>query len=202
MTTLASSDPLQRLVQAAQRLPTPVLWRGRVVEALGALVKATGLRIGIGELCELRVSGGRPPLLAEVVGVTGEATLLAPFGELDGLSRDTEVRPLGRRHQVPVGDHLLGRVVNGFGTAYLDRPNEAMPTGAYRPISDEAPSPLRRIAISQGLSVGVRAIDGLLTTGIGQRVGIFAPAGCGSKLVVGFHAFGYGFCQYGCVVWI
>lgn len=162
--------------------------RGRVLDAVGTLVKATGLTARIGDLCELRNPGSSWRLRAEVIGVSRQATLLMPFGDLDGISAQTEVVNLGRAQTVKVGPSLLGRVLDGLG-----EPRDSLgPLGAAveYPVHAVAPDPLTRRRVERVLQTGVRAIDGLLTCGEGQRVGIFAPAGTGKSSLLSMIARG------------
>jgi ATP synthase in type III secretion protein N len=162
--------------------------RGRVLDALGTLVKATGLAARIGDLCEFRNPGAAWRLRAEVIGVSRQATLLMPFGDLDGISAQTEVVNLGRAQTVKVGPALLGRVLDGLG-----EPRDSLgPLGSVLeyPVHATAPDPLTRRRVERVLQTGVRAIDGLLTCGEGQRVGIFAPAGTGKSSLLAMIARG------------
>lgn len=181
-------DYLAAALDAALSDVDPTESRGRVLDAVGALVKATGLSARIGDLCELRNPGGSWRLRAEVIGVSRQATLLMPFGDLDGISSQTEVVNLGRAQTVKVGPALLGRVLDGLG-----EPRDALGplgNGFEYPVHAAAPDPLTRKRVERVLQTGVRAIDGLLTCGAGQRVGIFAPAGTGKSSLLGMIARG------------
>jgi len=157
----------------------PLQSRGRVVDAVGTLVKATGLVARIGDMCELLNPGSNWSLRAEVIGVSRHTTMLMPFGDLDGISAQTVVVNLGRMPTIKVGECLLGRVLDGYGEPMDQRgPIESALEYALRA---PAPEALTRQAVSRCLQTGVRAIDGLLTCGEGQRVGIFAPAGAGKS---------------------
>ena len=183
-----ANDPLLGAlakVQAIERV-------GRVAEAYGTLIRATGLKAAIGELCELRnARGDGDPefrLLAEVVGVSKQHTLLTPLGALDGVSATTEVYATGRQAAVGVGDGLLGRILDAHGEPIDD----LGPVGATveAPIYASSPNPLTRNLIERPFSTGVRAIDTTLTAGEGQRVGIFAVAGGGKSTLLGMLARG------------
>ena len=182
------SDYLAAALDAALSDVDPTESRGRVLDAVGTLVKATGLSARIGDLCELRNPGSSWRLRAEVIGVSRQATLLMPFGDLDGISSQTEVVNLGRAQTVKVGPALLGRVLDGLG-----EPRDALgplSSGLEYPVHAVAPDPLTRKRVDRVLQTGVRAIDGLLTCGQGQRVGIFAPAGTGKSSLLGMIARG------------
>lgn len=158
---------------------------GVVHEAIGTVLKARGLEARVGELCRLTdpASGGH--MLAEVVGFSGHSAILMPYGDLTGLSGATEVHATGTRHLVPVGDELLGRVVDGFGM-----PLDGRPLGAqiYRPSKASAPAALARPRVVKPFATGVRSIDALTAIGVGQRCGIFAPAGVGKSTLLGMLA--------------
>ncbi|AXM95543.1 type III secretion system ATPase SctN [Pseudomonas plecoglossicida] len=169
---------LQRAIDKARLIQV----RGKVIQATGTLLKAVIPGVHIGELCQLNSPSQTQPLLAEVIGFQQHQALLTPLGEILGLSSDTEVRPTGGPLQVAVGDHLLGKVLNGLGLP-LDGQHSHVPSVWY-PVYRDAPPPLSRKMIVQPISLGVRAIDGLLTCGEGQRLGIFAAAGGGKSTLL------------------
>ncbi|MBX3621600.1 MAG: type III secretion system ATPase SctN [Rhizobacter sp.] len=182
----AALDIVADLQQAMTRV-TPVGIRGRVTKAVGMLVHASGVQAHVGELCEL-TTAGEPPLLAEVVGFAGSTAILTPLGPLNGVSALTEVIPSGRGHVCPVGDGLLGRVLDALGEPIDGRgPLEAH---TRLPVQREPLHPLQRRLIERPLATGIRAIDGLLTLGEGQRVGVFAPPGIGKSTLLGMLARG------------
>ncbi|MEI8132701.1 MAG: FliI/YscN family ATPase [Leptolinea sp.] len=155
---------------------------GRVVHVIGLTVEAIGLDSQIGEVCEIRAQG-TTRILAEVVGFRNRSTLLMPLGDMSGIQPDCQVYPLGTVFRAPVGPELLGRVLDGLGQP-IDNQG---PLGdlATMPINREAPHPLERQQIQEPLVTGVRAIDGLLTCGKGQRMGIFAGSGVGKSTLLG-----------------
>jgi ATP synthase in type III secretion protein N len=169
------------LGEVAGRMGTVVIERGKLQHAVGTLIRASGLRADVGELCRLLDTRSGRELKAEVIGFEGETVLMSPMGALDGLSASTQVIATGQRHTVAVGDFLLGRVVDGMGSRFLDRGPALPATSEKRTVVQPAPSPFARKPIDTVLSVGVNAIDAALTCGLGQRVGIFAPAGCGKS---------------------
>ncbi len=162
--------------------PTPVY--GRVVDAVGTLVKGAGLNVKVGELCGLLVDGC-DPVLAEVIGFAGEKALLAPMGALDGISDRTAIVNFGRQHTINAGPHLLGRALDGLGRSFIDGLGGTPTGGIEVSISSDPPKALSRKPINAPMELGVRALDGLLTCGVGQRIGIFAPAGCGKSTLLG-----------------
>jgi ATP synthase in type III secretion protein N len=172
LNVLRTADPLKRI--------------GRVVEAYGTLIRATGVNARIGEMCELRDPAGNALLNAEVVGIGRGMTLLTPLGTLQGLSAQTEVVSRGRQATVGAGAPLLGRILDAQGN-----PIDAGPptTGLTRvPVYRDAPNPMTRATIGRPFHTGVRAIDTVLTVGEGQRVGVFASAGGGKSTLLGMLA--------------
>jgi FliI/YscN family ATPase len=159
---------------------------GRVAQVVGLTIEAQGLDSQIGEVCEIRPDGGRNainPLLCEVVGFRDGRTLLMPLGDMQGIQPGSPIFPTETMFRAPVGTALLGRVLDGLGNPIDDLgPLESVERiPAYSP----APHPLHRQPISQPLVTGVRAIDGLLTIGKGQRMGIFAGSGVGKSTLMG-----------------
>jgi ATP synthase in type III secretion protein N len=165
--------------------------RGRVTQVLGTLVEAAMPPVRIGELCHLHdPDDDRPPMLAEVCGFTGSATLLSALSPLEGVSPRTMITPLRRSHVVEAGEHLFGCVLDGFGRLQYRAPAAPPPgddDGGWRdlvPVIRDAPPASERPRIATPLPTGVRAIDGLLTLGRGQRVGVFAGPGGGKTTLL------------------
>jgi flagellum-specific ATP synthase len=158
------------------------LFRGRIEHVSGVLVEATGVPAAIGEMCRIR-RGPSELVDAEVVGFRGTTTLLMPHGDVAGIAPMQEVTALGRPFVVAVGNDLLGRTIDGFGRPMDGLP--PLPLLAQRPVRAAAPDPLDRPAIDEALQTGVRAIDGLMTLGLGQRIGIFAGSGVGKSTLLG-----------------
>jgi type III secretion protein N (ATPase) len=170
-----------------------VVEHGRVVQAGGTILRATGLRARIGQQCRVfdaaMPSDATEPLLAEVIGFAGPEVILAPYGPLQGIAVGAAVQALSGVAQVPYGEGLLGRVIDPFGRPLDDQPlPEPGPTLRYTPLHADAPSPLKRKGVDHPLPTGVRAIDSALTVGEGQRVGIFAMAGGGKSTLLGMLA--------------
>jgi flagellum-specific ATP synthase len=174
------------LQKSLKRLATASPYRtlGRVERVRGLVIESQGPRVTLGELCAVNIDGHLR--LAEVVGFNGSTTLLMALEELEGLMPGAEVRALGRPLSVGCSRALLGRVINALGEP-LDDKGPIIPT-EFRPLHAAAPHPLRRRRVTKPLSVGVRAIDGLLTLGEGQRVGIFAGSGVGKSVLLGMMA--------------
>ena len=171
---------LDRAVEDAQ----PIEVKGRVIQVVGTIIKASVPGVKVGEVCILRNPWENFEVQAEAVGFTREAALLTALGAMTGISAQTEVIPTRRVHMVPVGDSLLGRVVDGLGRPIdADRKGPIRPE-AYYPVFADPPGPLERRIISRPISLGIRAIDGMLTCGEGQRMGIFAAAGGGKSTLL------------------
>jgi flagellum-specific ATP synthase len=163
-------------------------YQGRVVQVVGLSIEVEGLRLPLGEICHLypeRSSAG-VRITAEVVGFRDDRLILMPFAETHGVRPHTAVFPSGRGFAVPVGEELLGRVIDG-----LARPIDGkgpLATSRTARITDGPPNPLRRQPIRTPLATGVRALDGMLTCGMGQRLGIFAGSGVGKSTLLGMIA--------------
>lgn len=158
---------------------------GRVNRVIGQVVEATSLEVGIGEVCRVTMSE-ETGVLAQVVGFHERGILLMPLGDIDGIHPGDVVIPLGRSLYVNVGDGLVGRVLNGLG-----RPMDSAAAVGYtrrRSLTAEPPDPLQRPRITRALGTGVRALDGLITLGQGQRIGIMAGSGVGKSVLLGMIA--------------
>jgi len=158
---------------------------GRVERIVGLTIESNGPVVKHGEICKILIEDGEP-LLAEVVGFNKDRIILMPIGEMKGVIAGAEVTAAGASLSVPVGDQLLGRVLNGLGKP-LDGKGEIFSKENYHVMS-KAMNPLSRAMIEKPLSVGIRAIDGLITIGKGQRIGIFAGSGVGKSLLLGMIA--------------
>ena len=161
---------------------------GKVFEVVGTLIRVSGMNVKLGELCELRDRTGAVLQKAEVVGLARGTAILSPFDQLAGISTDTRVFGTGEPLMVPVGDKLLGRVLNGMGEP-ADGLGPLM-CSQSRPVFSDPPDPMTRRMIDSPLATGVKIIDGLMTLGEGQRMGIFAPAGVGKSTLMGMLARG------------
>lgn len=165
---------------------SPVDVCGRVQRINGMLLQCRLPNARIGDLCQVETTG-EGTMLAEIIGFDQHDAMLGALGSLEGICVGATVRRLGGAHQIRVGDDLLGQVLDGFG-----RPLTGGGWGAFAlpsctgagPVMCEAPLPTERPRICNALSTGVRAIDGLLTLGEGQRVGLFAGAGCGKTTLL------------------
>ncbi len=159
---------------------------GRITRIVGLVMEATGLELGLGSLCRVTSLSDDRSVLAEVVGFKESGALLMPLGDIDGLHPGATVSDLGRSLGVRVGEALLGRVVNALGTPIDGKGKIEFEKRV--PLSHEPPNPLERERIDTPFVTGVRAIDGMLTIGRGQRVGIFAGSGVGKSVLLGMMA--------------
>jgi flagellum-specific ATP synthase len=175
---------LERGAQRVTQLPPPLV-AGRLTRMVGLTLEASGCQAAVGDRCEI-VSTDNSRLDAEVVGFAGERLFLMPTGDLHGLKPNATVLPRPHAGSVGVGLGLLGRVVDGAcepldGRGPIQAERRVRLTGT--PIN-----PLARRRITETLDVGVRAINGLLTVGRGQRIGLFAGSGVGKSVLLGMMA--------------
>lgn len=159
---------------------------GRVTRLVGLVAEASGMDVGLGELCRITNMSGEQSVLAEVVGFHERGVQLMPLGDMSGMHPGSSVQPLGRTFGVDVGPGLLGRVLDGLGHP-IDGLGKIQCV-ARVPLAAEPPNPLERQPIRDVLETGVRAIDGALTIGRGQRVGIFSGSGVGKSTLLGMVA--------------
>jgi flagellum-specific ATP synthase len=158
---------------------------GFVSNLIGLIIEATGLQAEIGEVCMVGTDRNRAPVAAEVVGFRDGRTLLMPLGELAGIGPGTRVLASGAPFRVAVGDDLLGRIVDGLGVADDGGPPSR---GVLRSTIAAPPAALTRPRITERVGLGVRALDGLVPCGRGQRLGIFAGSGVGKSSLMGMIA--------------
>lgn len=165
----------------------PYTLRGKITQAIGLTLEATGPRVSIGELCMVRTNqADREMVPCEVVGFRNNRILLMPLGNLEGIGPGSEMIASGTSLKVNVGMDLKGRVLNGLGEPIDDGGRLNYQT-TY-PVMNPAPNPLKRKRIQEILPVGVKAIDGLITVGRGQRLGIMAGSGVGKSTLLGMIA--------------
>ncbi|HZQ94291.1 MAG TPA: flagellar protein export ATPase FliI [Candidatus Sulfotelmatobacter sp.] len=178
---------LRRYLDQLERA-SPVEMRGRVKEVIGLIVKAVVPEAWIGEMCLIRNPGSSTSVKAEVVGFKDGDVLLMPLGELTNVGPHSEVIPSGNCLTVKVGDGLLGRVLNGLGEPMDSDSRGALACTEEFPVLGYPPDPLKRQRVTKPISLGVRAIDAVLTAGEGQRIGLFAAAGGGKSTLLGMIA--------------
>lgn len=152
---------------------------GKVTQVIGLVIESEGPPVQVGELCHIYPKYGDEPVTAEVVGFKGNRVLLMPIGDTKGIAPGCEVRATGKPLTVKVGPKLRGRILDGLGNP-IDGKGPLEYETEYS-IYNDPPNPFLRPRIKTPLSTGVRAIDGLLTLGRGQRVGIFAGSGVGKS---------------------
>lgn len=157
-----------------------------MAEIVGLTIESRGPVSRVGELCSVSRGPDRPPLLAEVCGFREDRVLLLPIGRAEDIEPGARVTALDEQLRVPVGEELLGRVVDATGRPLDSR--GPICSGQMRATRGEAPPPMRRRRVTEPLWVGVRAVDALLTCGKGQRVGIFAGSGVGKSVLLGMMA--------------
>ncbi|WP_024518689.1 FliI/YscN family ATPase [Bradyrhizobium sp. Tv2a-2] len=179
------SDGLDALAQAVLHTGHPRPIRGRLVRAVGTVLRAAMTEARVGDLCRLDDRGLAQPLMAEVVGLDGDEAILAPIGDVRGVSAGAAVTATRDVLRVPVGQAVLGRVLDGLG-----RPLDAVSRGplddncTMRPCDAQPPAALDRALVDRPLQLGLRAVDGLLTCGEGQRIGIYGEPGGGKSTLL------------------
>jgi flagellum-specific ATP synthase len=170
----------------AQVQSSPALrWHGRVTQVIGPLVESEGPFCSVGEICEITDSKGHA-VAGEIVGFREKTVLSMPLELPRGIRYGGEVTTWGERPSIRVSDRLLGRVIDGSGQP-LDQLGTLL-GGEHRTLETPAPRPLERIAITDPLGCGIRAVDGFLACGRGQRVGIFGGSGVGKSTLIGMMA--------------
>lgn len=161
----------------------PYTATGKVRKVVGTIIHASVPEIQVGEIVELYTRSTGIRLLAECVGFLSDEALLSPIGETQGISPRTEVRRTGRVQSVAVGPGLQGRVLDGMGR-FIDGKDQPFYPDTHYPLYQDPPDPMKRQIIDRPLSLGLRVLDGLLTCGEGQRMGIFAAAGGGKSTLL------------------
>lgn len=159
---------------------------GRVVEVVGLTIESDGPAANVGETCVIERLDDHSTIFAEAVGIRKGRLILMPFGDTSGIGPGCVVAATGGRFTVPVGDGLLGRVIDGLG-----RPIDGkgpLPDVTRQVVDGTPPPPMSRPRIDEPVATGIRAIDTLLAMGRGQRVGIFAGSGVGKSTLLGMIA--------------
>jgi len=156
--------------------------QGTVVRVSGLTVESNGPIVGLGELCGIHLRDGRR-VLAEVVGFQNDHLILLPLEHIDGISPGNAVTARTTPRQITLSENILGRVINGLGEPIDDK--GPLSGTEKRTFDTGSPPPLSRTKISEPLSLGIRSIDGMLTFGKGQRVGIFSGSGVGKSVLLG-----------------
>lgn len=159
---------------------------GRVQKIAGLMIESAGPKACMGDVCYIGAIDDNERVMAEVVGIQENKMLLMPYGDVKGIGTGSIIENTGHKLQIPVGDGLKGRIVNSIGEP-IDGKGPVAETVLF-PVDNHYANPLSRPRISESLSFGVKAIDGLLTIGKGQRMGIFAGSGVGKSTLMGMIA--------------
>jgi ATP synthase in type III secretion protein N len=175
------SPNFDKFISQLQQVELTTL-HGRITAIVGMLIKAIVPEVKMGEICMIKREGS--PLLAEVVGFTQEEVYLSPLGEMTGIGPSSEVIPTRRPLHIKVGPNILGRVLDALGQPLDEKTHGPLELEESYPVINPPPDPLTRQKITEPLSVGIRCLDGVLTCGKGQRIGIFAAAGGGKSSLI------------------
>ena len=164
----------------------PLSYKGKVKNIVGMMIEATGMDAKVGDICNIKDPVSGQNILSEVVGFKDNNLLLMAYSDIKGIGTGSIVESTGQKLMVPVGDFLKGRVIDATGTP-LDGFGE-FEKSCYYNVEATYTNPLERPRIHEKLSYGIKAIDGMLTIGKGQRVGIFAGSGVGKSTLMGMIA--------------
>jgi flagellum-specific ATP synthase len=181
-------DPCVDLTKYHSCLETacPIRAIGRVINVVGLVIEAHGPVSCLGTVCDIYTTGKNTTIAAEVSGFKDNNVLLMPLEDIHGIAPGCKVVARRQRAVLPVGSGLLGRVIDGLGNP-IDGKGPIAAECEY-PIYATAPNPLQRKRIRRPLDLGIRAINGLLTVGCGQRIGVFAGSGVGKSVLLGMIA--------------
>ncbi|MBQ1901672.1 MAG: flagellar protein export ATPase FliI [Lachnospiraceae bacterium] len=160
---------------------------GKVVKVVGLTIESLGPSAKLNDLCEIITSDDRR-IMAEVVGFRDKVLLLMPYTSMEGVGVGCIVENTGNPLSIPVGDELLGHTVDGIGRPTDISEDESLELEVEYPVDALPPDPMSRVIISDVLPLGVKAVDGLITVGKGQRIGIFAGSGVGKSTLMGMFA--------------
>lgn len=164
----------------------PIKYTGTVVRVKGLLIESFGPQVIVGELCQILIPQGNGTIWAEVVGFDGHTVQLMPFDQMDGIEPGCSVIASGAPLTVPVSDKMLGRVLDSMGHPMDGK--GPLPVDDLRSIVNKPPDVLTRKTIQEQMVTGIRAIDGIVPVGKGQRVGIFSGSGVGKSTLLGMIA--------------
>lgn len=164
----------------------PYKFLGNIKRVVGITIESEGPIASVGELCLIKDNNGHVISKGEVVGFKDDVTYIMPFDYLDGIKPGYIVEATNEILHVKVGEFLKGRILNGIGEL-IDGTQISREYTTY-PINNKAPDPLKRKRIEEPITTGIKAIDGLLTIGLGQRMGIFAGSGVGKSVLLGMIA--------------
>ncbi len=160
-------------------------YQGKISKINGMTIEATGLSCSIGDICRIYIDGRDDEVLSEVVGISGSTVYLMPYQETDGIGYGCSVMNTGSKLMIPISSDMMGHTVDALG-----RPIDGGEISCrdYYPISGVSCNPMNRPPIKEPIEIGVKCIDGLLTIGKGQRMGIFAGSGVGKSTLMGMIA--------------
>lgn len=161
---------------------------GKVSKVVGLTIESIGPDAKLNDLCEISTADSDRKIMAEVVGFRDKKLLLMPFENMEGVGVGCIVENTGKPLSIPVGENLLGHTVDGLGRPTDLAEGEAIEFDCEYPVDADPPDPMERVIISEPLSLGVKAVDGLITVGKGQRIGIFAGSGVGKSTLMGMFA--------------
>ena len=174
-----------QMIQQLQNADTFSL-TGRIENIVGMSIEASGKNAAVGDICRIYNGDTGDQVTAEVVGFKNDRILLMPYSDMSGISAGNFVRNTGKQLTLPMGPFLRGRIINALGQPIDGGP--AFEAGASHCVEGKYINPLSRPAITERMEFGVKAIDGLLTIGKGQRIGIFAGSGVGKSTLMGMIA--------------
>lgn len=176
--------PFEELSSAVKRKEHYTMM-GKVTQVIGLIIQVEGLQVFIGEVCQVIIKSLDKVVLTEVVGFKDNAVLLMPLGELQGIGPGCLVKPTGKSLNINISDEILGHTLDGLGKPIDDT---SLKEGRVYSLDRDPPSPFERTRIENVMVTGVKAIDGILTCGEGQRIGIFAGSGVGKSTLLGMIA--------------
>jgi flagellum-specific ATP synthase len=185
MSALVETDIIKKYLETTESID-PIKCIGRISKVQSLLIESRGPQAIIGEICRIEAPKGAGIIRAEVVGLRGDTVQLMAYEETDGLEIGARVVASGTRLEVAVSNKLLGRVLDPLGYPVDGKGNIESPI--HYPALANPPDPLKRRRITERISTGVRAIDGMLAVGRGQRLGIFAGSGVGKSTLLGMIA--------------
>lgn len=172
-------------LRRALRMGNLYSYKGKIRSSVGMTLEATGVTCNVGDICEIRLASGQI-VLAEVIGIRDEITVLMPYQDVDGIGSGSVVTNTGQKLTISLSDALIGRTIDALGLPIDGGP--PLPPGVRYSINGNHANPMDRPPISQVIEMGVRVIDGMLTIGKGQRMGIFAGSGVGKSTLMGMIA--------------
>jgi len=184
---------LANFIDAVNKAPSSRKY-GKITQVVGLVLRGVGISASIGELCTIHTDDvSLKTVKAEVVGFTKDESLLMPLGNIQGIRSGSRIMTNGKTFTVGVGEELLGRTLNALGEP-IDEADISLEGQSFMPclqrytVHNDPPDPFERQRINEPISTGIKAIDGLLTCGKGQRVGIFAGSGVGKSVLLGMIA--------------